>query len=285
MPDQVMDVGPAHRDPAKGPDVVDDGEDQQAHAEKGDEEADRGEEKPAAGRSGMRSWRMRPARVRWSSNIMRAAERTMNSSRIGGSGQVHRLPIFKHEPGSGRGPIIRLGHFSLNPGTRQFERRNYHPRRADPQPEKHDCAIPHGKLTVVSGVSGSGKSSLAFDTIYAGGSGVCRSLSAYARQFPGADREAGRRFDRRAGAAIAIRQKNSTRNPRSTVATATEIYDYMRLLWARCGVVHCIVCNGIVKRDTVDEIASRILALGEGTRLHALFSGAAAGDGSRAAGC
>ena len=71
--------------------------------------------------------------------------------------------------------------------------------------------------------------------------------------------------------AIAIRQKNTTRNPRSTVATATEIFDYMRLLWARCGVVHCTVCNGIVKRDTMDEIASAILALGEGVRLHALF--------------
>ncbi len=135
-----------------------------------------------------------------------------------------------------------------------------------------DCEIPHGKLTVVSGVSGSGKSSLAFDTIYAEGQRrYVESLSAYARQFleriekPDVDLIDG------LAPAIAIRQKNSTRNPRSTVATATEIYDYMRLLWARCGVVHCIVCNGIVRRDTVDEIASKILALGEGTRLHALF--------------
>jgi excinuclease ABC subunit A len=135
-----------------------------------------------------------------------------------------------------------------------------------------DCAIPHGKLTVVSGVSGSGKSSLAFDTIYAEGQRrYVESLSAYARQFleriekPDVDLIDG------LAPAIAIRQKNSTRNPRSTVATATEIYDYMRLLWARCGVVHCIVCNGIVKRDTVDEIAAAILALGEGTRLHAIF--------------
>jgi excinuclease ABC subunit A len=135
-----------------------------------------------------------------------------------------------------------------------------------------DCAIPHGKLTVVSGVSGSGKSSLAFDTIYAEGQRrYVESLSAYARQFleriekPDVDLIDG------LAPAIAIRQKNSTRNPRSTVATATEIYDYMRLLWARCGVVHCTVCNGIVKRDTVDEIASAVLALGEETRLHALF--------------
>ncbi|HEY6446128.1 MAG TPA: excinuclease ABC subunit UvrA [Acidobacteriaceae bacterium] len=135
-----------------------------------------------------------------------------------------------------------------------------------------DCAIPHGKLTVVSGVSGSGKSSLAFDTIYAEGQRrYVESLSAYARQFleriekPDVDLIDG------LAPAIAIRQKNSTRNPRSTVATATEIYDYMRLLWARCGQVHCTVCNGIVKRDTVDEIAAAILALGEGARLHAIF--------------
>jgi excinuclease ABC subunit A len=135
-----------------------------------------------------------------------------------------------------------------------------------------DCAIPHGKLTVVSGVSGSGKSSLAFDTIYAEGQRrYVESLSAYARQFleriekPDVDLIDG------LAPAIAIKQKNSTRNPRSTVATATEIYDYMRLLWARCGVVHCIVCGGIVRRNTVDEIASTILALEEGTRLHALF--------------
>ena len=135
-----------------------------------------------------------------------------------------------------------------------------------------DVEIPHGKLTVVSGVSGSGKSSLAFDTVYAEGQRrYVESLSAYARQFleriekPDVDLIDG------LAPAIAIKQKNSTRNPRSTVATATEIYDYMRLLWARCGTVHCIACNGIVKRDTVDEIAAAILDLGEDTRLHALF--------------
>jgi excinuclease ABC subunit A len=135
-----------------------------------------------------------------------------------------------------------------------------------------DCDIPHGRLAVVSGVSGSGKSSLAFDTVYAEGQRrYVESLSAYARQFleriekPDVDLIDG------LAPAIAIKQKNSTRNPRSTVATATEIYDYMRLLWARCGVVHCIVCDGVVKRDTVDEIAEAVLALGEGTRLHAIF--------------
>ncbi len=135
-----------------------------------------------------------------------------------------------------------------------------------------DCDIPHGKLTVVTGVSGSGKSSLAFDTIYAEGQRrYVESLSAYARQFleriekPDADLIDG------LAPAIAIKQKNSTRNPRSTVATATEIYDYMRLLYARCGTVHCIVCDGVVKRDSVDEIAAAVLALDEGTRLHAIF--------------
>jgi len=132
--------------------------------------------------------------------------------------------------------------------------------------------LTHGKLTVVSGVSGSGKSSLAFDTIYAEGQRrYVESLSAYARQFleriekPDVDLIDG------LAPAIAIKQKNQTRNPRSTVATATEIYDYLRLLFARCGTAHCIVCGGIVKRDTVDEIASSILALGEDTRLYALF--------------
>jgi excinuclease ABC subunit A len=135
-----------------------------------------------------------------------------------------------------------------------------------------DCDLTHGKLTVVSGVSGSGKSSLAFDTIYAEGQRrYVESLSAYARQFleriekPDVDLIDG------LAPAIAIKQKNQTRNPRSTVATATEIYDYLRLLFARCGTAHCIVCGGIVKRDTVDEIASSILALGDDTRLYALF--------------
>jgi len=134
------------------------------------------------------------------------------------------------------------------------------------------CSLPHGRLTVISGVSGSGKSSLAFDTIYAEGQRrYVESLSAYARQFleridkPDVDEIEG------LAPAIAIKQKNTTRNPRSTVATATEIYDYLRLLFARCGEVHCVHCDGIVKRDSVDEVADAILALGEGTRLHALF--------------
>jgi excinuclease ABC subunit A len=134
------------------------------------------------------------------------------------------------------------------------------------------CEIPHGKLTVVSGVSGSGKSSLAFDTIYAEGQRrYVESLSAYARQFleriekPDVDLIDG------LAPAIAIKQKNSTRNPRSTVATATEIYDYLRLLYARAGTVYCVYCDGLVRRDSMDEVADATLALGEGTRLNVLF--------------
>src|ERR1700728_2751397 len=135
-----------------------------------------------------------------------------------------------------------------------------------------DVDIPHNALTVVSGVSGSGKSSLAFDTVYAEGQRrYVESLSAYARQFleriekPDVDHMDG------LAPAIAIKQKNQTRNPRSTVATATEIYDYLRLLYARCGTVTCLHCGGIVKHDTVDEIVATLFALPEGTRTLVLF--------------
>jgi excinuclease ABC subunit A len=135
-----------------------------------------------------------------------------------------------------------------------------------------DFEIPHNSLTVVTGVSGSGKSSLAFDTIYAEGQRrYVESLSAYARQFleriekPDADVIDG------IAPAVAIRQKNTTRNPRSTVATATEIYDYLRLLFARIGRTYCIQCGNEVKKDTVDEVVEAVRAWGEGTRLQVLF--------------
>ena len=135
-----------------------------------------------------------------------------------------------------------------------------------------DIDIPHNAMTVVSGVSGSGKSSLAFDTVYAEGQRrYVESLSAYARQFLERIEKPDVDFMDGLAPAIAIKQKNQTRNPRSTVATATEIYDYMRLLYARCGTVTCLHCGGIVKRDTVDEIAAAVLAMEEGTRLYALF--------------
>jgi len=135
-----------------------------------------------------------------------------------------------------------------------------------------DFEVPHNSLTVVTGVSGSGKSSLAFDTIYAEGQRrYVESLSAYARQFleriekPDADTIDG------IAPAVAIRQKNTTRNPRSTVATATEIYDYLRLLYARVGRTYCANCGHEVKKDTVDEVADAILALEPETRLQVLF--------------
>src|SRR5690242_1290464 len=135
-----------------------------------------------------------------------------------------------------------------------------------------DFEIPHNTLTVVTGVSGSGKSSLAFDTIYAEGQRrYVESLSAYARQFleriekPDADVIDG------IAPAVAIRQKNTTRNPRSTVATATEIFDYLRLLFARIGRTFCLQCGAEVKKDTVDEVADAILRVPEGTRFTVLF--------------
>ena len=135
-----------------------------------------------------------------------------------------------------------------------------------------DVDIPHNALTVVSGVSGSGKSSLAFDTVYAEGQRrYVESLSAYARQFLERIEKPDVDFMDGLAPAIAIKQKNQTRNPRSTVATATEIYDYMRLLYARCGTVTCLHCGGTVRRDSVDEIVSALLALPESTRVYGLF--------------
>ncbi|NOT59370.1 MAG: excinuclease ABC subunit A, partial [Acidobacteria bacterium] len=140
-------------------------------------------------------------------------------------------------------------------------------------------SIPHNQLTVVTGVSGSGKSSLAFDTIYAEGQRrYVESLSAYARQFlermnkPDVDEVLG------IAPAIAINQKNSTRNPRSTVATQTEIYDYLRLLFARVGTTICDNCHQVVKRDTPQSIADEILALPEATRFYVLFPASAGTD-------
>ncbi len=135
-----------------------------------------------------------------------------------------------------------------------------------------DVDIPHNALTVVTGVSGSGKSSLAFDTVYAEGQRrYVESLSAYARQFLERIEKPDVDFMDGLAPAIAIKQKNQTRNPRSTVATATEIYDYLRLLYARCGTVTCLHCGGVVRHDTVDEIVTQVLAMPDGTRVYALF--------------
>ncbi len=123
------------------------------------------------------------------------------------------------------------------------------------------CSIPLNELTVITGVSGSGKSSLAFDTLYAEGQRrYVESLSAYARQFlermdkPDVDEITG------IAPAIAIKQKNSTRNPRSTVATQTEIYDYLRLLFARIGKTFCYKCGVRVEKDSPESAAEDILS-------------------------
>ncbi len=137
-------------------------------------------------------------------------------------------------------------------------------------------SIPFNQLTVVTGVSGSGKSSLAFDTIYAEGQRrYVESLSAYARQF--LERMDKPDIDEALGIcpAIAINQKNSTRNPRSTVATQTEIYDYLRLLFARVGVTRCRNCGAVVKRDTPESITDEVMQLPEDTRFYVLFPASA----------
>ena len=133
-------------------------------------------------------------------------------------------------------------------------------------------SLPHNQLTVITGVSGSGKSSLAFDTIYAEGQRrYVESLSAYARQFlERMEKPAVEDIDGIAPA-IAIRQKNTSRNPRSTVATATECYDFLRLLFARVGRTFCPNCGTRVERDTVDQVAQRLAALPAGSRWYALF--------------
>ena len=130
-----------------------------------------------------------------------------------------------------------------------------------------DLTIPRDKLIVFTGLSGSGKSSLAFDTIYAEGQRrYVESLSSYARQFLGQmDKPDVDSIDG-LSPAISIDQKTTSKNPRSTVGTVTEIYDYLRLLWARVGVPHCPKCGKEIARQTIDQIVDRVEALGEGTR-------------------
>ena len=136
-----------------------------------------------------------------------------------------------------------------------------------------DLDIPLNRLIVVTGVSGSGKSSLAFDTLYAEGQRrYIESLSSYARQFlermdkPDADLIEG------IPPAIAIQQKAATKNPRSTVATVTEIFDFLRVLFARIGIVHCLQCGRPVRRDTIDGMVAELLGLPAGTRASVTFS-------------
>ncbi len=135
-----------------------------------------------------------------------------------------------------------------------------------------DVEIPVNSLTVITGVSGSGKSSLAFDTLYAEGQRrYVESMSAYARQFLERIPKPVVRDIRGISPAIAIRQKSTSRNPRSTVGTVTEIYDFLRLLYARIGIIRCANCGREVQKDTVDQVISELLQLDPGTRIYISF--------------
>ena len=134
-----------------------------------------------------------------------------------------------------------------------------------------DVTIPRDKLVVITGLSGSGKSSLAFDTIYAEGQRrYVESLSSYARQFLGQMEKPAVESIEGLSPAVSIDQKTTSKNPRSTVGTVTEIYDYLRLLYARVGVPHCPICGKEIKQQSIDQIVDRIMALDRGTKLQIL---------------
>lgn len=134
-----------------------------------------------------------------------------------------------------------------------------------------DLELPRDKLIVMTGLSGSGKSSLAFDTIYADGQRrYIESLSSYARMFLGQMEKPNVESIEGLSPAISIDQKTTSKNPRSTVGTVTEIYDYLRLLYARIGIPHCPVCGKEIKQQTVDQIADKIMELKEGTKIQVM---------------
>ena len=134
-----------------------------------------------------------------------------------------------------------------------------------------DVKIPRDKLVVLTGLSGSGKSSLAFDTIYAEGQRrYVESLSSYARMFLGQMEKPDVDYIDGLSPAISIDQKTTSKNPRSTVGTVTEIYDYLRLLWARVGTPHCPICGKEIKQQTIDQIIDQVLALPEATRIQVM---------------
>ena len=135
-----------------------------------------------------------------------------------------------------------------------------------------DLELPREKLIVMTGLSGSGKSSLAFDTIYADGQRrYIESLSSYARMFLGQMDKPDVESIQGLSPAISIDQKTTSKNPRSTVGTVTEIYDYLRLLYARIGIPHCPVCGKEIKQQTVDQIVDKVLELPEGKAVDVAF--------------
>lgn len=134
-----------------------------------------------------------------------------------------------------------------------------------------DVTIPRDKLVVITGLSGSGKSSLAFDTIYAEGQRrYVESLSSYARQFLGQMNKPDLDSIDGLSPAVSIDQKTTSRNPRSTVGTVTEIYDYLRLLFARIGTPHCPECGRVIEKQTTDQVVDKVLAAGDGRRAYIL---------------
>ncbi len=165
-------------------------------------------------------------------------------------------------PGRSRGPSLPKDmpqEYLVVRGAREHNLRNI------------DVELPRGKLVVITGLSGSGKSSLAFDTIYAEGQRrYVESLSAYARQFLGLMEKPDVDTIEGLSPAISIEQKTVSRNPRSTVGTVTEIYDYLRLLWARAGIPHCPECGEPVLRQSATQIVDRLLELDEGVRIEVL---------------
>ena len=134
-----------------------------------------------------------------------------------------------------------------------------------------DVDLPRDALVVMTGLSGSGKSSLAFDTIFADGQRrYMESLSSYARQFLGQMEKPDVDSIEGLSPAISIDQKTTSKNPRSTVGTVTEIYDYLRLLYARIGIPHCPICGREIRQQSIDEMVDRVLSLEEGTRIQLL---------------
>ncbi|MGN1067831.1 MAG: excinuclease ABC subunit UvrA, partial [Christensenellales bacterium] len=134
-----------------------------------------------------------------------------------------------------------------------------------------DLVVPRDKLVVFTGLSGSGKSSLAFDTIYAEGQRrYVESLSSYARMFLGQMEKPDLDSIDGLSPAISIDQKSTSNNPRSTVGTVTEIHDYLRLLYARCGTPHCPVCGRVIERQTIDQVVDRVMSLPDGSRIQVM---------------